>query len=107
MNTLIYIGLLGVFAYNTMANYQAFKGSSKVAKTVIGLLGCIGQTIYYISIIWSFWHFDWWQPIVTFIISMIAGGIVAPILQRNLFGIMVSPIALVVFAILSIIGLLD
>lgn len=105
MATLIYIGLLGIFSYNATANYQQFRGSSMTAKTITGLLGGIGYTIYYISLICCFWQFEWWQPIVTLIASTIIGGLTAPIFQRTLIGILITPVLVIIFASLSIVGI--
>lgn len=102
MGTLIYIAVLGILSYNCMANYNNFKGASLTIKNVFGLAGSVGYTVYYIALIWSFWHFAWWQPIVAFIASIIIGGISAVFFQRNYIGMMSCPVLIVIFAILSI-----
>ncbi len=105
MATLIFIGLLGVFAYHCSASHKEFRGSSAMMKTVLGLCGSIGYIAHYATLIWSFWHYDWWQPIVTGIASILVGGISAILFQRNIVGMLLSPICVIVFAILSVIGL--
>ena len=102
MATLVFICLLGVFSYHTTTINLEFRGSSQKAKDVYGLLGGIGYLLYFISLVWSFWTFAWWQPIVTLIASIAISGITAPIFQRTFIGVLVSPIALVVFQTLSI-----
>lgn len=106
MSTLIFIGLLGVFAYHCGAIYKGFRGSSKAVKELIGLAGNIGYLVYYGVLIWSFWYYEWWQPIVTFVVAIIVGGLSAILFQKNIIGMMISPVLVVVFSILSIIGLL-
>lgn len=104
MATLIYISLLEIFAYNATANYQQFRGRSMTIKNITGLLGGVGYTIYYITLICSFWQFEWWQPIIAYIASMVLGGISALVFQRTLVGVMITPILVIIFAILSIVG---
>lgn len=106
MGTLVFIGLLGVFAYHCTAIHKEFRGASKTVKELTGIAGGIGYLVYYGVLIWSFWHFAWWQPIVTFVAAIIAGGVSAVFFQRNIIGMMISPIMVVVFAALSVIGLI-
>lgn len=106
MDTLIFIGLLGVFSYHCLAIGKEFRGSSETARSIASFLGAIGYTAYLVVFVWSFWHFPWWQPIVTFIAAIIVGGVTAIIFQRTVMGIIISLICVVVFAILSIIGLI-
>lgn len=106
MSTLIYIGLLGVFAYNSIEVYKNFRGISTLIKTVIGLIGNIGYIAHVGFLIWSFWHFSWWWPVCIAIATMIVGGLSAIVFQRGLIGILISPILTVVFFVLSIIGVL-
>lgn len=105
MSTLIYICLLGVFSYHCSAIDKEFRGSSGTAKLLTGLAGGFGYLAYYGTLIWSFWKFDWWLPILTFVIGIIIGTISAIFFQRNVVGMILSPILVVVFAILSIVGL--
>lgn len=105
MNALIYIGLLCILSYNCSVNYKNFRGSSMRAKANMGLIAGIGNVIFHIAIIWSFWHFTWWQPIVTYIGAMFVAGFTAILFQRNLVGILITPILTIVFAVLSIVAL--
>lgn len=102
MSTLIYIAALGIFSYNSLANFKDFKGASSTIKDVFMLAGIIGETVYYIALVWSFWHFAWWQPIVAYVASLIIGGVSAVFFQRNYIGMMSCPVLIVIFAILSI-----
>lgn len=106
MVTLVFIGLLGVFSYHCSAIYKEFRGASKTVKELTGLAGNIGYLAYYGALIWSFWHYAWWQPIVTFVAAIIIGGLSAIFFQKNIIGMMASPVLVIVFAILSIIGLI-
>ena len=107
MNTLIFIGLLGVFAYHSSSNGNEFYGSSASAKSLLLLSGTVGYIVYVVTLIWSFWHFAWWQPFLTALLStMVVSPITAPLFQRNIFGMVVSPVAVIVFSILSIQGLI-
>ena len=106
MSTLIYIGLVGIMAYNCKALSINFKGSSEFLKHYFGLSGLIGYPVQYALLIWSFFHFTWWMPIVTYVASVILAGFSAIIFQSNSIGAIVSPILLVVFTAFSVIGLL-
>lgn len=103
MNTLIYIALLGVFTCHSVANGNESKGSSAGLKFMLLLFGALGYLLYAITLIWSFWHFVWWQPVVTALVtSIIIAPITAPIFQKNLIGNIISPVCVVVFSFLSI-----
>ncbi|MEG2599509.1 MAG: hypothetical protein RSA66_08550 [Muribaculaceae bacterium] len=106
MVTIIFIGLLGVFSYHCLAIHKEFGGSSVVAKAIIGLAGMIGDVIYYITLVWSFWCFPWWQPIVVFVSATLIGSVSAFFFQRNIIGTLLSPILVIVFSVLSVIGLI-
>lgn len=107
MTTLILIGLVGVFAYHSAANGNEFKGSSEGMKLMLTLGGTIGYIAFVALIIASFWHYAWWQPIVTMAaVIFVVAPITSPIFQRNLFGIIISPIAVVVCASLAIAGII-
>lgn len=106
MWTLICIGIVGIMSYNCMENSRNFNGSSEAIKLYTTFFALLGTPLYYGLIIWSFWHYDWWMPIVTYIIAIILGGITAPLFQHTIFGILFSPIIMVTFAIISIINLL-
>lgn len=103
MTALVFIGFLGVFAYHCMAIYKEFRGSSKLAKETAGFAGIFGYTCYYGFLIWSFWLFDWWMPIVTYVLGIIVSGISGIFFQRNLWGMMMSPLCVLVFWVLSLI----
>lgn len=102
----MFIGLLGVFAYHCTAIYKEFRGASYTVKELYGLAGGIGYFVYNGVLIWSFWHYEWWQPVVTFVAALIVGAISAILFQTNIIGMMVSPVLLIVFAVLSVIGLI-
>lgn len=106
MKTLIFIGLLGTFAYHCAQIGKNFKGSSFSIEFIMTIFGFVGTLLYYGTIVWSFWHFPWWQPIITFIIAIPIGGFSAIFFQRNIFGVMISPILTIIFAILSVISLI-
>lgn len=106
MSTLIFIGLLGVFVYHCSAIYKEFRGASRVIKELTGWAGNIGYLAYYGLLIWSFWHYQWWQPIVTFVAAIIVGSISAIFFQRKTIGMIISPILVLVFATLGFVGLI-
>ncbi len=107
MITLVYIGLIGVFAYHCLAIDSNFRGSSYKIKLLMGLSGSIGYLLHYAFLIWSFWQFTWYQPIITGFVAMIVGSITAIFFQTNLVGMMLSPLLLVAFTVLSLIGLIN
>lgn len=107
MTTLIFISCVYIFAYNCCEIDRNFSGSSAGTRLWIGLTGQICHTVSYALFIWSFWHYDWWQPILAFIASLLLGGASGLFFQRNIIGMMLSPILAVVFTVLSIISLLN
>lgn len=107
MTTLVYIGLIGVFAYHCSAIAHDFRGSSYTIKSLMSISGGIGYMLHYALLIWSFWQFSWWQPIVTAVASIIVGGITAILFQRNFVGMILSPLLMVISAVLGLIGLIN
>lgn len=105
MLTLISIILIYVFAYHCNENSKTFMGASQSALGMLALGSIIGIWIYRISIIWSFWRYDWWIPIVVYLIAPTIGGLTAPLFQRNILGNVISPYMVILFSILTIIGL--
>lgn len=104
--TLLYIGLMGVFAYQCTAISKDFRGSSVKLKLFMSISGGLGYLLYYAFIIWSFWKFPWWQPIVTAVVSTIIGAITAIFFQRNIVGILLSPWLMIASSVLGFIGLI-
>lgn len=105
MTTLIYIGLVGVFAYHCVAITQKNRGSSSLFRMAMQTIGGIGYLLHYAFLIWAFWQFDWWMPIVTAVASIIVGGITSILFQTNLLGAILSPLLVIVFAILGAVNL--
>jgi hypothetical protein len=104
MKTLLFVGLLGVFSYHCMANWKEFRGASGKVEALLAISGSIGYTAYYAMLIICFWHFAWWKPIVTAIASIVFGGFSGIFFQKSLVGMMLSPILVLVFLILSIVS---
>lgn len=107
MKVLIFISLLGMFAYHCSAIVNEFKGKSTFVFSIFNILGAIGYLVFFATLIWSFWPFLWWQPIVALIVSMLGGAMTAIIFQTNIIGMLLSVTGVVVFSILSIWGLLN
>lgn len=107
MNTLIFIGLLGCFSYLSTSYAQTFKGSAAKAKFILNILGRTGNLCFWIFIIWSFFQFVWWQPILTIVCSMLLGGVIGGLFYRNMAMMFISPIGIPVFFALSLISLLN
>lgn len=106
METLIYIGLLGIFSYLSVHYAQTFKGRSEGVRFILYTFGYVGHLGTLAFIIWSFFQFTWWQPIVTAVVSMLLGGVVAGILYNSLVMKLASMIAVPVFLVLSLMALL-
>ena len=105
MSALIYITLLNTLSYHCAENFNNFKGRSEIAGAIIGLIAGIGNITTWITLIWSFWHFTWWQPIAAYFASMIIGALTAPLFQRNIFGSLATPILTITLAVLSVVAL--
>lgn len=106
MTTLIFISCVSIFAYNCIEIDKNFRGSSQVARLYIGLTGQICHIMFWVLFVWSFWHYDWWEPIIALIASIVVGGFTGIFFQRNLIGVFMSPILAWLFVVLSVIGLL-
>jgi len=107
METLIFISCVYIFAYNSCEIARNFQGSSAGIKLWTGLTGNICHIASYALFIWSFWHYDWWQPIIAYIASIFIGGLSGIFFQRNIIGMMLSPVLAIVFTVLSVINLLN
>lgn len=110
MSTLVYIALLGFFSYQCTTLFNNFRGSSELMKCLLGVTGLIGTVLYLVTVVWSFWHYTWWMPIVAFIASIIFGSLISATLFQGsalkvILGTLLSPVCVVVFSVLSIIGL--
>lgn len=106
MSGLIYIGLVYVFAYHSSENGKNFKGASLSWKALLNFTALIGQIAFYGLLIWSFFVYTWWQPLVLWVASTIIGGFTAFLFQGNIFGNILSPILCYVFIVLSIVTLI-
>lgn len=106
MWTLIFITCARIFAYNCCEIDKNFRGSSASAKLYIGFTGTVCYFATIALFVWSFWKFDWWQPIVAFVGSIILGGFSGIFFQRNLIGTMLSPVLAIVFTVLGVVGLI-
>lgn len=104
---LLFISFAYIMAYNCCEISRNFRGSSGLVRMLIGLIGNICHIASYALFIWSFWHYDWWMPIVAYLGSIIFAGFTALIFQRTLIGMMLSPVLLLLFTILSVIYLLN
>lgn len=47
------------------------------------LSGVLGLTTSTVLIIWSFWPFEWWQPLVAGVLGSLIAGIVGALLGRT------------------------
>ena len=106
MTRLIFISCVSIFAYNCIEIDKNFRGSSQDARLWIGLTGQICYIMSWILFVWSFWHYDWWQPIVAYIASIVLSGFSGIFFQRNLIGIMLSPVLAIIFTVLGVVGLI-
>ena len=102
MNALIVICLLGIFAYHSGAIGNQFKGSSALLKNAAVFAGGFGYLVFFVSIVWSFWPFSWWQPIVTLVLSVLLGGLTSSIFQRSFAGVIISIVAALILCVWAI-----
>lgn len=70
------------------------------------LCGIIGTLAFYILVVISFWNFAWWQPILTFIASIVIGGLTGIFFQKTFIGMVLSPILMWTFLTFSIVSLI-
>ncbi len=104
MSTLVYIGLLGVFSYYCQSFARSFKGSSLMVKTLLTICGGLGYLSFFAFIVWSFFKFTWWEPLLTLIVASVLGGITI-FLVDNMAGKILSLLAvpiLIVFCVLCL-----
>lgn len=105
MQILIYIMLTGVFSYHSYESSLKFRGASAFIKLMLDLAGNVGHLVYYGLLIWSFWKFEWWQPIAVYGIGSLIGGLTALLFQNTIIGNVFNWQLTILFAILSIINL--
>lgn len=103
---LIFICFLFVFSYHSSENGRQFRGDSQFMSFMLTVIGGIGWIATYVALIWSFWPFKWWQSILTSVCGVELGALTSPLFQRTVLGIILSPILVVVFGILSFVNLL-
>lgn len=101
MKTLLFVGLLGVFAYHCQAIGHDFKGASMKIKRIFDWSGSINYLMFIILLVLCFWHFPWWMPIIVFFASTVVGGLTAIFFQKSLIGNILSLILVEVFYFLS------
>ena len=106
MNTLVFIGLLGIFSYFNLLANKNFKGSSSLMKNLLFITGNLGYWSFWVFIIWSFFIFTLWQPLIVFLSASLVGGVLAGLFDRTIIGMLVSLLACPVFWILSLLMLL-
>jgi len=108
--TLVWIVLLGIFAYNCTYAGKNFQGRSTTIGFLLSIFGAIGYLAFFAFIIWSFFQFVWWKPILAFVVSIVLGGSFG-LFSNNLtvkaISTIISIIAVPIFIILSLIGLLQ
>lgn len=107
MSTLVIIGLLGIFSYFNIKAAKNFRGSSLIIRNILLVSGTIGYWSFYAFIIWAFFLFPWWQPIVVLIITSILGGILDALLFRTFSGVLLSMILCPILFLLSLLSLLN
>lgn len=107
MNTLVFVGLLGIFSYFNLKAAKNFRGSSLMVKSILLFSGAIGYWSFYAYLIWAFFLFAWWYPIVVLVITSILGGILDVLLARSPIGMLLSMIACPIFWMLGLLSLLN
>lgn len=106
MSTMIFIMLLGIFSYFNIKAARNFRGNSIKAKNALLISGTVGYWSFYAFIIWSFFLFEWWLPVVVFVLDSIVGAIFDLLFSGKLYGMILSLIACPIFWILSLVSLL-
>lgn len=95
----ILLYVLGFLAYYCLSVYKEFRGSSGRARNYIGLSGIVGNTVFYILLVWSFWLMPWWVPVVVLVASLLSSGL--PFFFDSVFARIVFPaVCLVLSAVL-------
>lgn len=102
MGTLVYVSILGVFAYNCHYLGSKFKGSSLAMRNALAISGGIGFLVFFVFIIIGFFHFTWWQPLLALIAPAFLSIIVSRVLD-NILGMFLSIIAVIVLIVICII----
>ncbi len=97
----MFICFLYVFSYHSSENGNQFCGTSHLLSFMLPVIGGVGQLAALVALIWSLWLFDWWQPILAYVCSILLGGLIAPLFQGKIIGILLSPILVVLFGVLS------
>lgn len=102
MGTLIYVALLGFFAYNCHYLGSKFKGSSLAMRNALAISGGIGFLAFFVFIIIGFFHFTWWQPLLALIAPAFISIIASRVLD-NILGMFLSIVAVYILIAICII----
>ena len=89
---MVYVALLGAFAFVVQRGYNNFRGTSETAKTMLAIVGGLGYLAFFIFLIWGFFRFAWWQPILAFVGAVVA-GVVLDMILNNSFGEIIALLA--------------
>jgi len=89
--------LLGVFTQGTANAARNFRGSSQWAYYLLQISGNFGSLLYFVLIIWGFFVFPWWVPVIALLVPLAFLRIIF-ILSNNILFRMTGPI--IVFVLL-------
>ena len=95
---IVLLVLLGIFTQVAAQSARTFRGSSKNAYQLLLFTGNFGSLLFFIFIIWGFFVFPWWVPVISLIIPYALLHFSFR-LSDNLFVRIVSPFLIVLLVI--------
>lgn len=103
----MFIGLLGIFSYYNIQAANNFRGSSSTAKNLLLYSGSLCNTSFFVFLIWAFFVFTWWQPIIVLVLTPFTAVVFEKCFNRNIIVMLLSLVACPIFWILSLLSLLN
>lgn len=76
-----------------------------MVKTLLTICGGLGYLAFFAFIVWSFFKFTWWEPLLTLIVASVLGGITI-FLVDNMAGKIISLLAVPILIVLCVLCLL-
>ncbi len=95
VTVIILVALLGVASFICSKSGAEFRGSSEVAKFVMNIVGAIGYLAYFVFLIWGFFVFPWWVPVLAFIINVAIVSMIPINMPITFVSLIVVPLTIV------------
>ena len=86
---IILLVLLASASFIAATASTTFKGSSSTMYMLLNIAGVFGYLAFFAFIIWGFFKFPWWVPVVSLVVPFLIAGLIVP-LTRMVFPRIIS-----------------